>query len=226
MMAKKPQKTDLQQEDHHPRAYRSDVEKEKGKERQTASACVAKKAISRRIAPTSGTCRRPNPVELLVEHLAVCRRVKQKVKSRTKAMEAKAMGKSKDQFFFKSQGKSVCALEYPDQEPYWSEGSWSAEDGAWNPIGAVSQVKTRCNISGVPCPVVPAETVPIRIMHKKNTAVEGQPMSKMHTIAEDTDEVEKDETNMEKEKKEVENMFAEKRLDRQHEQETHEKVGK
>ena len=35
-------------------------------------------------------------------------------------------------------------------------------------------------------------------------------MSKMRTIAEDTDEVEKDETNMEKEKKEVENMFAEK----------------
>ena len=42
------------------------------------------------------------------------------------------MGKSKDQFFFKSQGKSVGALEYPDQEPYWSGGilecrSWRME---------------------------------------------------------------------------------------------------
>ena len=51
-------------------------------------------------------------------------------------------------------------------------------------------------------------------MHKKNTAVKRQPtmkeVSKMHTIAEDTHEVEKDETNMDKEKKEVENLFAEK----------------
>ena len=43
-------------------------------------------------------------------------------------------------------------------------------------------------MSGVPCPVVPAEKVPIRIMHKNNTAVNGQSttknMSKMHTIAE------------------------------------------
>ena len=69
-------------------------------------------------------------------------------------------------------------------------------------------------MSGVPCPVVPAEKVPIRIMHKNNTAVNGQSttknMSKMHTIAEDTNEVEKDETNMEKEKEEVENLFVEK----------------
>ena len=58
------------------------------------------------------------------------------------------------------------------------------------------------------------EKVPIRIMHKKNTAVKRQPtmkdVSKMHTTAEDTHEVEKDETNMDKEKKEVENLFAEK----------------
>ena len=75
-MMKKPQKTDLQQEDRHPRAYgtmmlaaKEEVEKEKG--RQTASAsCVAKRAISRRIAPT-GTCRDEDSVKLLVEHLAV-----------------------------------------------------------------------------------------------------------------------------------------------------------
>ena len=35
-------------------------------------------------------------------------------------------------------------------------------------------------------------------------------VSKMHTTAEDTHEVEKDETNVDKEKKEVENLFAEK----------------
>ena len=100
--------------------------------------------------------------------------------------------------------------ELLDQEPYWSEESWSAEDVAWNPIGAVSNVKMRCNVSGV----LPVEKVPIRIMHKKNTAVKRQPTlkdgSKMHTTAEDTHEVEKDETNMDKEKKEVENLFAEK----------------
>ena len=66
----------------------------------------------------------------------------------------------------------------------------------------MSKVKTTCNVSGVPCSVVPAEKAPIRIMHKKNTAVNGQPtvknMSKMHTIAKDTNEVEKDETDMEK----------------------------
>ena len=52
MMTKKPQMTDLQQEDHHhPRAHGSmmlaakdKVEKETGEERQTASvSCVAKK---------------------------------------------------------------------------------------------------------------------------------------------------------------------------------------
>ena len=98
----------------------------------------------------------------------------------------KSKGKGKDQFFCKGQGKGVGALEYPDQEPYWSEESWSAEDVAWNPIGAVSKVKTRCNVSGV----LPVEKVPIRIMHNKNTAVKRQPtmkdVSKMHTIAEDT----------------------------------------
>ena len=53
----------------------------------------------------------------------------------------KSKGKGKDQFFYKGQGKGVGVLEYPDQEPYWSEASWSAEDGVWNPIGAVSKVK-------------------------------------------------------------------------------------
>ena len=46
MMTKKPQKTGVQQEDHHPRACRlkEEVEKEKGRGRQTAGACcVAKK---------------------------------------------------------------------------------------------------------------------------------------------------------------------------------------
>ena len=80
MMTKKPQKTDLQQEDHHhPRAHGSmmlaakeevEKEKEKGKERQTASAsCLAKR-------PFRGTLlqqvvRAEDPVELLVEHFAV-----------------------------------------------------------------------------------------------------------------------------------------------------------
>ena len=122
----------------------------------------------------------------------------------------KSKGKGKDQFLYKGQGEGAGALEYPDQEPYWSEESWSAEDVAWNPIDAVSSVKTRCNVSGV----LPVEKVSIRIMHKKNTAVKRQPtmkdVSKMHTIAADTHEVEKDETNMDKEKKEVENLFAEK----------------
>ena len=62
--------------------------------------------------------------------------------------------------------------------------------------------------------MVPAEKAPVRITHKKNTAVNGKStlktLSKMHTCAEDTNEVKKDETNMEKEKREVENMFAEK----------------
>ena len=70
----------------------------------------------------------------------------------------------------------------------------------------MSKVKTRCTASGVP-----AEKVPISIMHKKNTAMKGQPtmksMSKMRTIVEGTNEGEKDETNMEKE---VEDIFAEK----------------
>ena len=71
------------------------------------------------------------------------------------------------------------------------------------------KVKTRCISSEVP-----VEKVPISIMHKKNTAMKCQPtkksMRKMRTIAKDTNEGEKDETNMEKDKKEVENMFAEK----------------
>ena len=51
----------------------------------------------------------------------------------------------------------------------------------------------------VQCKWSPARgKVPIRLMHKKNTAVKRQPtmkdVSKMHTIAEDTHEVEKDET--------------------------------
>ena len=158
--------------------------------------------------------RAEDPAELLVEQPCRSKRVKPGVKARTKAMEETAKTS-----FSTTVKEKVCALEYPDQEPYWSEESWSAEDGAWNPIGAVSKVKTRCIVSGVPCPVVQAEKVPIRIMHKKNTAVIGQStmqnMSKMHTMAEDTNEVEKEETNMEKEKKEVENMFAETRLDRQ-----------
>ena len=47
--------------------------------------------------------------------------------------------------------KSVSAFEHPNTELYWSEDSWS-EDDAWNPIGAGSKVKTRCNVSGVPWP--------------------------------------------------------------------------
>ena len=78
MMTKKPQKTDLQQEDHHhPRAHGSmmlaakeEVEKEKGKERQTASAsCVAKKAFQG--ALPQQVVLAEDPVELLVEHFAV-----------------------------------------------------------------------------------------------------------------------------------------------------------
>ena len=135
---------------------------------------------------------------------------KAKGKGKDQGEGGKSKGKGKDQFFYKGQGKGVGALEYPDQEQYWSEESWSAEDVAWNPIGAGSNVKTRCNVSGV----LPVEKVPIRIKHKKNTAVKRQPtmkdVSKMHTIAEDTHEVERDETNVDKEKKEVENLFAEK----------------
>ena len=72
MMTKKPQKTDLQQEDHHhPRAHGSmmlaakdEVEKEKGKERQTSSAsCVG--AVPQQVI------RAEDPMELLVEHFAV-----------------------------------------------------------------------------------------------------------------------------------------------------------
>ena len=129
---------------------------------------------------------------------------KAKGKGKDQSEGRKSKGKGKDQFFYKGQGKGVGALEYPDQEPYWSNL------GGMSLGGAVSKVKTRCDVSGV----LPVEKVPIRIMHKKNTAVKRQPtmkdVSKMHTIAEDTHEVEKDETNMDKEKKEVENMFAEK----------------
>ena len=189
-MTKKPQKTDLQQEDHHPIAYGSmmleaeeEAEKEKGEERQTASAsCMAKKAISRRIAPTGGACRRPSGP--LGGTPCRSRRVKAKGKGKDQGDGGKSKGEGKDQFFFKGQGKGVSALEYPDQEPYWSEESWSAEDGAWNPIAAVSKV--RCNVSGAPCYV---EKVPIRIMHKKNTAVNAQSTvkntSKTHTTAEE-----------------------------------------
>ena len=59
--------------------------------------------------------------------------------------------------------------------------------------GTLSEPCPRCNASGVPCPVVPAEKAPIRIMHKKNTAVNQQStmknMGMMHTSAEDTNEV-------------------------------------
>ena len=114
---------------------------------------------------------------------------KAKGKGKDQGEGGKSKGKGKDQFFYKGQGKGVGALEYP---------------------GAVSNVKTRCSVSGV----LPVEKVPIRIMHKKNTAVKRQPtmkdVSKMHTTAEDTHEVEKDETNMDREKKDVENLFAEK----------------
>ena len=135
---------------------------------------------------------------------------KAKGKGKDQGEGGKSKGKGKDQFFYKGQGKGVGALEYTDQEPCWSEESWSAEDVAWDPIGAATNAKTRRVVSGV----LPVEKVPIRIMHKKNTAVKRQPtmkdVSKMHTTAEDTHEVEKDETNMDKEKKEVENLFAEK----------------
>ena len=56
-------------------------------------------------------------------------------------------------------------MEYPDQEPYWTEESWSGEEGVWNLIGAVSKVKTRCTVSGDPCPVRNAGKVPSRRMH-------------------------------------------------------------
>ena len=149
MMTKKPQKTDLQQEDHHPRAYGSimlaakeEVEKEKGKERQTASAsCVVKKAILGRIAPTGGTCRRPKWSSWC--STLPFQKGKAKGKGKDQGEGGKSKGKGKDQFFYKGEGKGVGALEYPDQEPYWSEESWSAEEIAWNPIGAVSKVTAR-----------------------------------------------------------------------------------
>ena len=68
---------------------------------------------------------------------------KAKGKGKDQGEEGKSKGKGKDQFFHKGQGKSVGALEYPDHEPYWSEESWSAEDVAWNLIGAVSKVSRR-----------------------------------------------------------------------------------
>ena len=49
---------------------------------------VAKRAISRRIAPTSGACRSPSGA--LVGTPCRSRRVKQRVKARIRAMEAKA----------------------------------------------------------------------------------------------------------------------------------------
>ena len=162
-----------------------------------------KKTISSRIAPTGGTCRRPNGAL----GGTPCR--SRKVEGEDQGEGGKSKDKGMDQFFYKGQGKGVGALEYPDQEPCWSEESWSAEDGARNPIGAVSKVKTRCIASGVP-----VEKVPNSIMHQKNTAMEWQPrkksMRKMRTIAKDPNAGEKDETNMEKEEKEVGTMFAEK----------------
>ena len=137
-----------------------------------SASCVAEKTISRRIAPTGGTCRKPNGAL----GGTTCRSRKGKAKGK-----GKSKGKGKDQFFYKGEGKGVGALQHPELDPYWSEESWSAEGGAWNPIGAVSKVKTRCSASGVP-----ADKVPISIMHKKNTALQGQPtmksMRKMRTI--------------------------------------------
>ena len=81
-------------------AAKDEVEKEKGKERQTASAsCVAKKAISRRIAPTGGTCRRPSGA--LGGTLGRSRRVKQRVKAKTRAKVAKARVKARMSSFTK-----------------------------------------------------------------------------------------------------------------------------
>ena len=85
--------------------------------------------------------------------------MKAKVKGKYHGDGGKSKGKGKDQFFHKGQGKGVVGLEYPDQELYWSEESWSAKDGAWNPVGAVPEVKTRCNVSGFPWSVVTRRTL-------------------------------------------------------------------
>ena len=185
MMTKKPQML----------AAKGEVEKEKGKERQAASASrVAKKDISRRIAPTGGTCRRPSGA--LVGTLWRFRRVKQRVKARTRAMEAKARVKARTSSSAKVKAK-VWVLWITQTRSRTGRRNLGAPKMAH---GTRSQPCPRCNVSGVPCPVVPA-------------AVNGQStmknMSKMHTTAENTNEVEKDGTNIEKEKKKVENMFAE-----------------
>ena len=111
-----------------------------------SASCVAEKTISRRIAPTGGTCRKPNGAL----GGTTCRSRKVKGKGKVQGEGGKSKGKGKDQFFHKGEGKGVGALQYPDQEPYWSEESWSAEGGAWNPIGAVS--KSRRGALQVECP--------------------------------------------------------------------------
>ena len=83
-----------------------------------------------------------------MEHFAVPEG-KAKGKCKDQGEGGKSKGKGKDHLFYKGQGKGVGALEYPDLEPYSSEESWSAEDVAWNPIGAVSKVNTKCIVSGV-----------------------------------------------------------------------------
>ena len=162
---------------------------------------MAKKAISRRIAPTSGTCRRPNGA--LGGTLCRSRRVKQRGKAKTRAKEAKERVKARISSSTKVTAK-VSVL-------------WSTQTRSRTGRRNLGAQKMSHGIRSEPCSRsrrLPVEKVPIKIMHKKNTAVKRQPpmkdVSKMHTIAEDTHEVEKDETNMDKEKKEVENMFAEK----------------
>ena len=175
MMTKKPQKTDLQQEDHHPRAYGSmmlaakeEVEKEKGKEKADRECFLCgQKGHFKAHCPNRWCV--PKTQWSSWWNTLPFQKGKAKGKGKDWCKGGKSKGKGKDQFFYKGQGKGFSALEYPDQEPWWSEESWSAEDVAWNPIGAVSKVKTRCNVSGV----LPVEKVPIRIMQKNNTAVNG-----------------------------------------------------
>ena len=67
---------------------------------------------------------------------------KAKGKGKDQGDGGKNKGKGKDQFFYKGQGKGVGVLESTQTR---------SRTGAWNPIGAVSKVKTRCIASGVAC---------------------------------------------------------------------------
>ena len=78
MMTKKPQKTDLQQEDHHPRAYGSmmlaakeEVEKEKGKGKADRECFLCGQKRPFQGALPQQVVRAEDPMELLVEHFAV-----------------------------------------------------------------------------------------------------------------------------------------------------------